>query len=63
MMQMEYDEDMYPKYLMGEAMSVAGNYDGAKMQAQEQEQRGYGTHSLQWRDGESRCQESHQKQS
>ena len=35
LMQMEYDEDMYPKYLMGEAMSVAGNYDGAKMQALE----------------------------
>ncbi|MDY3847232.1 MAG: hypothetical protein SOZ58_02765 [Prevotella sp.] len=35
LMQMEYDEDMYPKYLMGEAMSIAQNYDGAKMQALE----------------------------
>lgn len=33
LMQMEYDEDMYPKYMMGEAMSIAQNYDGAKMQA------------------------------
>ena len=32
---MEYDEDMYPKYLMGEAMSIAENYDAAKMQALE----------------------------
>lgn len=35
MMQYEYDEDMFPKYLMGEAMSVGGNYDAAKMQALE----------------------------
>lgn len=35
LMQMEYDENMYPKYLMGEAMSIASNYDGAKMQALE----------------------------
>lgn len=35
MMQMEYDDDMYPKYLMGEAMSIAENYDAAKMQALE----------------------------
>lgn len=35
MMQMEYDESMYPKYLMGEAMSIGENYDGAKMQALE----------------------------
>lgn len=33
MMQMEYDEDMYPKYMMGEAMSIGENYDAAKMQA------------------------------
>lgn len=35
MMQMEYDEDMYPKYLIGEAMSIGENYDAAKMQALE----------------------------
>ena len=35
MMQYEYDADMYPKYIMGEGMSVGGNYDGAKMQALE----------------------------
>ena len=35
MMQYEYDEEMYPKYVMGEAMSVGGNYDAAKMQALE----------------------------
>ena len=35
MMQFEYDNDMYPKYVMGEAMSVGGNYDAAKMQALE----------------------------
>jgi|GEM_PF-3783076 len=27
LMQMEYDESMYPKYLMGEAMSIGENYD------------------------------------
>ncbi|MDE7089687.1 MAG: hypothetical protein K2O54_06170 [Prevotella sp.] len=35
MMQYEYDEDMYPKYIMGKAMSIGGNYDAAKMQALE----------------------------
>lgn len=35
LMQMEFDEDMFPKYLMGEAMSIGGNYDAAKMQALE----------------------------
>lgn len=35
MMQMEYDDDMYPKYLMGEAKSIGENYDAAKMQALE----------------------------
>lgn len=35
LMQYEYDADMYPKYIMGEAMSIGGNYDAAKMQAQE----------------------------
>ena len=35
MMQMEYVDDMYPKYLMGEAMSIGENYDAAKMQALE----------------------------
>ena len=35
LMQMEYDENMYPKYMMGEAMSIGENYDGAKMQALE----------------------------
>ena len=35
MMQYEQDDTGYPKYLMGEAMSVGQNYDGAKMQALE----------------------------
>ena len=35
MMQYEYDEDLFPKYLMGEAMSVGENYDAAKMQTLE----------------------------
>lgn len=35
MMQMEYDENMYPKYFMGEGMSIGENYDAAKMQALE----------------------------
>lgn len=35
LMQYEFDEDMFPKYIMGEAMSVGGNYDAAKMQALE----------------------------
>lgn len=34
-MQYEYDEDLFPKYLMGEAMSIGQNYDAAKMQALE----------------------------
>lgn len=34
-MQMEYDNDLFPKYLMGEAMSIGENYDAAKMQALE----------------------------
>ncbi len=32
-MMQEYDYDGYPKYIMAEAMSTAGNYDAAKMQA------------------------------
>ncbi len=35
MMQYEYDQDFFPKYIMGEAMSVGENYDAAKMQALE----------------------------
>lgn len=35
MMQYEYDENMFPKYIMGEAMSIGANYDAAKMQALE----------------------------
>lgn len=35
LMQYEFDENLYPKYIMGEAMSVGSNYDGAKMQALE----------------------------
>lgn len=35
LMQMEYDQDGFPKYIMAEAMSTAGNYDAAKMQALE----------------------------
>lgn len=35
LMQYEYDEEMYPKYIMAEAMSIGGNYDAAKMQAVE----------------------------
>lgn len=35
MMQYEYNEGMYPKYIMGEAMTIGGNYDAAKMQALE----------------------------
>lgn len=34
-MQMEYDDEMYPKYIMAEGMSIGGNYDAAKMQAME----------------------------
>ena len=33
MMQMEFDENMTPKYIMGEARSIGENYDAAKMQA------------------------------
>ena len=33
LMQMEYDEDMYPSYIMAEGMSIGENYDAAKMQA------------------------------
>lgn len=35
MMQMEYDRDMLPKWIMGEAMSVGESYDAAKIQALE----------------------------
>ena len=35
LMQQEFDEDMFPKYIMGEAMSIGENYDAAKMQALE----------------------------
>ena len=35
MMQQEFDEDLFPKYLMGEALSIGQNYDAAKMQALE----------------------------
>lgn len=35
MMQYEYDEDMFPKYIIGEAMSIGENYDAAKIQALE----------------------------
>jgi len=34
-MQYEYDDDLFPKYLMGEAMSTGNNYDASKMQALE----------------------------
>lgn len=33
LMQMEYDDEMFPKYIMAEAQSIGGNYDAAKMQA------------------------------
>ena len=35
LMQYEYDENGYQKFLMGEAISTGENYDGAKMQAME----------------------------
>lgn len=35
LMQMEYDENMYPKFIMSEGMSTGENYDAAKMQALE----------------------------
>lgn len=34
-MQYEIDEESFPKYIMGEAMSIGSNYDAAKMQAME----------------------------
>lgn len=34
-MQYEYDENLYPKYIMGEAQSIGENYDAAKVQALE----------------------------
>ena len=33
LMQYEYDESMFPKYIMGEARSVGENYDAAKVAA------------------------------
>ncbi len=33
MMQFQYDEEMNPKYIMAEAMSIGENYDAAKRQA------------------------------
>lgn len=35
LMQQEFDDNMFPKYIMGEAMSIGENYDAAKMQALE----------------------------
>lgn len=35
MLQYEYTSDMFPKYIIGEAMSIGENYDAAKMQALE----------------------------
>ena len=35
LMQYEFDDTGYPKYIMGEAMSIGENYDAAKMQALE----------------------------
>ncbi|MDE5567368.1 MAG: hypothetical protein K2I89_00835 [Muribaculaceae bacterium] len=35
MMEMQYDSDGFPQYIMAEAMSVGGNYDAAKMQSLE----------------------------
>lgn len=34
-MQMEYEEDGFPKYIMADAQSIGENYDAAKMQALE----------------------------
>ena len=31
LMQMEYDDDMFPKYLMAQSMSIGSNYDAAKI--------------------------------
>lgn len=36
LMQYEYDEDLFPKYIMGEACSVGENYDAAKASATSQ---------------------------
>lgn len=33
MMQMQYDDEGFPLYIMAEAMSIGGNYDAGKMQA------------------------------
>ena len=33
LMQSEYDADLYPKYIMGEASSIGQNYDAAKVSA------------------------------
>lgn len=35
LMQMQYDDNMYPKFIMSEGMSTGENYDAAKMQALE----------------------------
>ncbi|MEG1588809.1 MAG: hypothetical protein RR278_05535 [Mucinivorans sp.] len=35
LMQYEFDENMFPKYIMAEAMSIGENYDGARVQATE----------------------------
>lgn len=35
LMQMEFEQDGFPRYIMAEAMSTGGNYDAAKMQALE----------------------------
>ena len=35
LMQYQFDEDQYPKFIMAEAMSIGENYHGAKMQALE----------------------------
>lgn len=35
LMQYQFGEDQYPKFIMAEAMSIGENYDGAKMQALE----------------------------
>lgn len=32
-MQLEYDEDLFPRYLISEGMSISGSYDAAKIQA------------------------------
>ena len=34
-MQFEFDENMYPKYMMSEAMSIGETYDASKIQAME----------------------------